>query len=201
MWGFETGDKSPHIFVIAGPNGAGKSTTAPVLLRQHYGVHDYVNADTIAAGLSFAPEQAAMQAGRIMLRELRRLHAKGGHFAFETTLATRSYVPWLVRCQKEGYKVNLLFLALSSPEVALARVAERVLKGGHNVPEKIVRRRFYRGITNFFTLYCPVVDRWSLIDNSLVATPAIVAYSGSDFALETPQADTYAVWERQYGGK
>ncbi|MBF0138224.1 MAG: zeta toxin family protein [Magnetococcales bacterium] len=202
MWGWEKGDQSPHIVVMAGPNGAGKSTTAPMLLRQFFGVVDYVNADTIAAGLSaFAPEKAARQAGRIMLRELHRLHAKGGNFAFETTLATRSYAPWLIKCQNEGYRVNLLFLALSSPDVAVARVAERVRNGGHDVPREIIRRRFHRGLVNFFTLYRPVLDRWFLIDNSLAALPGIVAYGGLGIEPIVPQSGAYALLEKQYGRK
>ncbi|MBF0426138.1 MAG: zeta toxin family protein [Magnetococcales bacterium] len=200
MWGTTYGDPTPRIFVIAGPNGAGKSTTAPLLLHQHEGVHDYVNVDVIAAGLSsHATERIALQAGRIMVQRMRTLHHARRPFAFETTLATRSYAPWLVKCQRGGYKVSLLFLSLSSSEVALARVAERVLKGGHNVSERIVRRRFERGLANFFTLYRPIVDHWSLIDNSLVAAPVVVAYGGSNFASRALQPDTYALWEERYG--
>ncbi|MBF0175872.1 MAG: zeta toxin family protein [Magnetococcales bacterium] len=198
-WGLADGRELPHIFVIAGPNGAGKSTTAPMLLRHHFGVFDYVNADTIAAGLSaFAPERAAMQAGRIMLRELHRLQAKHVDFAFETTLSTRSYLPWLVKCRNDGYQISLLFIALSSPEVATARVAERVRNGGHGIPEHVIRRRYCRGLGNFFTLYQPVLDRWFLVDNSLAALPTIVAYGGTGIAPAVLRADLYALLEERY---
>lgn len=141
----------PKVIVIAGPNGAGKSTTAPEIVRTGFGVHEFVNADTIARGLSeFAPEQVAFSAGRIFLSRIRELEAEKVSFAFETTLATRSFLPMLKRMQKSGYEVHIIFLWLPAPEMAMERVEARVQKGGHSVPAGIVRRRYFRGLENFF---------------------------------------------------
>jgi predicted ABC-type ATPase len=157
----------PHVFVIAGPNGAGKSTAAPALLRDLLGVAEYVNADLIAQGLSaFDTQSVAFQAGRVMLGRLHQLAARRRHFAFETTLATRGYLPWLRGLQADGYAFDLAFLWLPSADMAVARVAERVRLGGHDVPDGVVRRRYVRGLDNFFRLYRPQADRWWLIDNA-----------------------------------
>jgi predicted ABC-type ATPase len=157
----------PHCFVIAGPNGAGKSTAAPALLRDLLGVAEYVNADLIAQGLSaFDTQSVAFQAGRVMLERLHQLAARRRHFAFETTLATRGYLPWLRGLQADGYAFDLAFLWLPSADMAVARVAERVRLGGHDVPEGVVRRRYARGLDNFFRLYRLQADRWWLIDNA-----------------------------------
>jgi len=156
----------PHCFVIAGPNGAGKSTAAPALLRDLLGVAEYVNADLIAQGLSaFDTQSVAFQAGRVMLERLHQLAARRRHFAFETTLSTRGYLPWLRGLQADGYAFDLAFLWLPSPEMAVARVAERVRSGGHDVPEAVIRRRYVRGLDNFFRRYRTQADRWWLIDN------------------------------------
>ena len=151
--------KSPQIILIAGPNGAGKSTLAPHLLRDSFDLPEYVNADTIAVGLSgFAPEGAAFEAGRVMLERLHSLAEQNRSFAFESTLASRSYARWLTRLKERGYKVHVLLLWLRSPELALYRVKERARTGGHDVPEDVVRSRYLRGIRNFFHLYQPLAD-------------------------------------------
>ena len=161
--------------VLAGPNGAGKSTTARAILEGALGVHEFVNADQIAVGLSgFAPESAAFEAGRLMLRRLRELADQRVDFAFETTLASRSFAPWLHDLIASGYEVHLVFLWIPSPDLAVARVAERVRRGGHNVPEEIIRRRYFAGIQNFFTLYRPLANRWRIIDNGS-AVPTVIA--------------------------
>ena len=152
---------------IAGPNGAGKTTAAPRLLRGALAVSEFVNADTIAAGLSaFRPEQAAVAAGRIMLERLHDLARERETLAFETTLASRSFAPWLRELRTDGYRVHLTFLSLPSAEMALARVRERVQLGGHDVPAAVVRRRYARGLRNFFSIYGTVADTWQLFDNS-----------------------------------
>jgi predicted ABC-type ATPase len=148
-----------QIIIIAGPNGAGKTTLAPLLLRDWLGLMEFVNADTIASGLSaFDPEKAAMEAGRVMIRRLRELAARRDNFAFETTLVTRSYAPWLNRLVSEGYRISLLFIRLDSPELAIERVRARVASGGHDIPEETVRRRYLSGVRNFFSLYQSLAD-------------------------------------------
>jgi predicted ABC-type ATPase len=129
----------PKVVVIAGPNGAGKSTAAPAVLRDALLVNEFVNADTIAAGLSaFCPEAVAVTAGRVMLERIRKLARDRQDFAFETTLASRTFAPWLRKLQSQGYRFHLVYLWLPTVELAVARVAERVRRGGHAVAEGIV---------------------------------------------------------------
>jgi len=157
----------PNIIVIAGPNGAGKSTVAPALLQGTLRVNEFVNADAIAQGLSaFAPERVAFQAGKIMLERLQQLANQRVNFAFETTLASRTFAPWIANLQQTGYLFNIIFLWLPSAEMAIARVQQRVNQGGHHVPEETIRRRYNSGILNFFQLYRPLADNWRFYDNS-----------------------------------
>ena len=166
----------PHVIVIAGPNGSGKSTTAPAILNGVLGVTEFVNADTIAQGLSaFNPEKAAFQAGRIMLDRLQVLAAAKEDFAFETTLASKTFAHWLKGLKANGYSFHLFFLWLPSPDFAIARVAERVCMGGHNVPEETIRRRYHAGLNNFFQLYRQIADTWRMYDNSQESTPQLIA--------------------------
>ncbi|HZQ34805.1 MAG TPA: zeta toxin family protein [Dehalococcoidia bacterium] len=167
----------PVVVVLAGPNGAGKTTTSRAVLQGALEVQEFVNADTIAVGLSaFNPEAAAMAAGRIMLARLQTLAEQRASFAFETTLASRSFAPWLQRRQAEGYRFHLIFLSLPSPELAIARVQERVRRGGHHVPDAVVRRRYAGGLRNFFALYRPIADGWRLYDNEQRGEPKLIAW-------------------------
>src|SRR5438445_608568 len=136
------------------------------------GVTEFVNADMIASGLSaFRPESVAITAGRIMLARMRQLAAARENFAFETTLASRSFAPWLASLKESGYHVHLLFLWLRNAELAASRVAERVRLGGHDVPAYVVRRRYANGSRNFFLLYRPLTDSWEFLDNSETGGP------------------------------
>ena len=166
----------PHIIVIAGPNGAGKSTTAPALLQGALKVTEFVNADIIAQGLSaFRPETAAFHAGRVMLERIHYLANERVDFAFETTLSSRTFAPWIEGLRQTGYDCHIVFLWLPSPEFAIARVQERVRMGGHNVPDKIVMRRYHAGIRNFFQLYQALTESWRFYDNSDPAGPRVIA--------------------------
>jgi predicted ABC-type ATPase len=168
--------ESPRVIVLAGPNGAGKSTIAPAILQGPLKVPEFVNADTIARGLSaFDPDRAAVAAGRIMLARLKDLAQQRASFAFETTLASRSFAPWIAGLLREGYEFHLVFLWLPSAEMALARVAERVRMGGHSVPEETVRRRYHAGLQNLFGLYLPLTTTWRLLDNSDERVPRLIA--------------------------
>jgi predicted ABC-type ATPase len=171
----------PNVIVLAGPNGAGKSTAAARLLQRTLQVTEFVNADVIARGLSaFHPEGASMAAGRIMLTRLRELADEGKDFAFETTLASRSFAPWLKQIIEErGYRLSLFFFWLPSPEMAVNRVAERSRSGGHTVPEETIRRRYERGLANLFAIYMPLAERWSVFKSSEKGIPE-VASGGKD---------------------
>lgn len=167
---------SPSLIVLAGPNGAGKSTIAPALLRDELHVTEFVNADAIAAGLSaFAPETAAIAAGRIMLSRAKELAARQESFGLETTLASRSLAPWITTLTQAGYAFHLVFLWLPSADVAVARVCERVRLGGHDVPDATVRRRYQSGLRNFFGLYRAMTATWQLRDATGLGPPPIIA--------------------------
>lgn len=174
---------SPKVVVLAGPNGAGKSTSAAKLLLGALKVQEFVNADTIAAGLSaFAQDRVAFEAGRIMLARLKELAAARTDFAFETTMASRSFAPWLAELRASGYEVHLVFLWLPSADEAVARVADRVRRGGHDVPEATIRRRYKAGLENLSRLYMPLADTWELFDNSVMHGPHLVAIGGLEGA-------------------
>lgn len=159
--------RPPNLYVVAGPNGSGKSTFARLFLPDYADCREFVNADLIAAGLSpFNPESLAIQAGRLMIERVETLARERTDFGFETTLSGRSWLPWLDRLRQMGYRLHLFYLWIPSPELALDRIRERVRSGGHSIPEDVVRRRFARGIRNFFQLYAPMVDAWLLFDNS-----------------------------------
>ena len=179
--------RTPLVVVLAGPNGAGKSTSAARLLPEALSVEEFVNADTIAQGLSaYRPEAAAVAAGRVMhfLARERR------DFAFETTLAGRGHARWLRELRASGYRVHLIFVSLPDPELAVARVAERVRQGGHHVPEDVVRRRFATGLTNLLTLYSGLVDSWQVYDNADLAGPRLIASraAGMNAVIADPNA-------------
>jgi predicted ABC-type ATPase len=158
----------PNIILLAGPNGAGKSTAAPDLLHGALHVDEFVNADVIARGLSaFNPEGAALEAGRVMLSRLHDLAAQRKNIAFESTLASRTFAPWIRELKKEGYKFHLFYFWLPSPEACVNRVRERKSLGGHFVPSETIHRRYHGGIRNFFELYAPIADRWKFFDNTV----------------------------------
>lgn len=170
---------APSAIVIGGPNGAGKSTVAPSLVRSAFGPLEFVNADVIASGLSgLHPDRQAFSAGRIMLRHIRTLARNKSDFAFESTLASRTFAPFLRRLVADGYQVHLVYVWLRSPEVAIDRVRARVAAGGHAVPMDTIRRRYHRSLQNLFTLYMPVATTWALFDNSDQTGPKRIASGG-----------------------
>lgn len=161
---------SRNLYVIAGPNGAGKTTFAREFLPNYADCRNFVNADLIAQGMSpFSPESVAIRAGRLMLEEISLLAERGADFGFETTLSGRGHLHLIRRLQKQGYEIHFFYLWLPSVELALSRISERVSRGGHDIPETVVRRRFERSITNFLVHYRPLANSWTLFDNSAAA--------------------------------
>ena len=192
--------EEPLVVVIAGPNGAGKSTSAPLLLRDTLEVQEFVNADAIAKGLSaFHPESVAIQAGRLMLRRMKELVRTRTDFAFETTLASRTFAPWLRRLADDGHHVHLAFLTLPTPDLAVARVKGRVRLGGHHVPEDVVRRRFEAGLRNFFHLYWPIVSSWQLFDNMSPTGPRLLASQKFSAPIRILDEPMWQEFEQRYG--
>ncbi len=144
----------PNVVIMAGPNGAGKSTLSQSLLEGTLGIRHYVNADTLAKGLSaFNFDEMAIKAGKIMLEHLHDLAAERANFAFETTLASRTFAPWIANLKTTGYQFHLFFVWVPTAEVSIRRVSRRVNLGGHGIPVETIRRRYQRGLENFFRLY------------------------------------------------
>lgn len=167
-----------RILIIAGPNGAGKTTFAREFLPK-VGCSIFVNADDIAQAMSPGnPEAAAVPAGREMLRKIEDLVFRFETFAFETTLSGLAYAQRIPKWRMAGYHVKLVFLSLPNPDMAVERVKTRVSRGGHSIPEPVIRRRFQSGFANFQDTYRPIVDRWSLYDNS--GAHAILIASGPE---------------------
>jgi len=164
------------IIIIAGPNGAGKTTFARSFLPAEAHLTRFINADLIAAGLSpFAPESAAIRAGRLMVQEIEQCAERGDSFAFETTLSGLAYLRHIEQWRAQGYWVTLYFLRLTNVETAMARVAERVRQGGHDIPEPVIRRRFSAGWRNFERRYRAIVNDWTVYDNS-GSIPAVLEW-------------------------
>jgi predicted ABC-type ATPase len=136
----------------------------------------------------------SLEAGRIMLDRLRGLAKQRRHFAFETTLASRSYAPWLVKLKESGYRFHLVFLWLSTSELAVQRVKERVRSGGHSISAEVIRRRYERGLANFFNLYQPLADTWAAYDNSGSGAPLLVAFGGENIPLRVIRTETWKLF-------
>jgi len=178
-----------NVYIIAGPNGAGKTTFAREFLPNYADCRNFINADLIAQGMSpFSPEAAAFRAGRVMLNEISLLARQNADFGFETTLSGRGHLSLIRRLKNKGYQVKVFFLWVPIVDIALSRIRDRVLEGGHHVPEADVRRRFERSIRNFFVHYGPLADSWMLFDNS-ENTPVVIAdKKQGELGIMEPQA-------------
>lgn len=182
---------SKNLYIISGCNGAGKTTASYTVLPEVLDCREFVNADEIARGLSpFNPESVAIEAGRLMLSRIEELLERDESFSIETTLATKSYINLVRRAQAQGYNVRVLFFWLRTPDLAVQRVAERVAKGGHNIPTDVIRRRYVAGISNLFRLFMREVDYWEIYDNS--EYPAVqIATGGKNEKTEIIIETTY----------
>ncbi|MBL7858084.1 MAG: zeta toxin family protein [Cyclobacteriaceae bacterium] len=187
----------PNLYIIGGCNGAGKTTASFTVLPEILNCKEFVNADEIARGISpFQPETVAFEAGRFMLTRIDELMEKGIDFAFETTLATRSYSSTIQKAKDIGYFISLVYFWLDSSELAISRVKERVASGGHNIPEHVVKRRYVRGLLNLFDLYIPSVDFWIAVDNS--SKEFLILADGGSQGIKTHNASRWSELEQNY---
>lgn len=185
----------PRVVILGGINGAGKTTASRAVLQDVLQIPTFVNADAIARGLNgLNPEAESFRAGRLMLQEMHRLVEARADFAFETTLSARTYAVWLKTLRVLGYEVYLYYYWLDSPELAITRVAARVKRGGHHVPDADVRRRYARSVKNFIELYRPVADHWEVYDNSDYGRKLMAIGSIDDEAIDN--ADDWAQFLR-----
>ena len=177
-----------NLYIIAGCNGAGKTTASFTVLPDMLGCEEFINADEIARGISpLNPEKASIEAGRYMLRKIDSLITSKKDFAFETTLATKSYTKTVQKAKEQGYQITLLYFWLASVELAIERVHTRVLEGGHNIPEPVIIRRYYSGLINLFNLFLPICDYWMIFDNSVSPSELIAeGYPEDDIEIINP---------------
>lgn len=187
-----------ELYIIAGPNGAGKTTASFTILPEILDIKEFVNADEIAKGLSpLNPESVGIKAGRIMLERINDLMTEGSSFAFETTLSTKSYKNLVEKAKGCGYKTTLLFLYLETFEMAKERVRNRVIEGGHNIPEKVIERRYEMGLKNFFNIYQSIVDEWLLFENSNDYPVLIATKNENDFIIS--EKSIWGIINSRYG--
>ncbi len=183
----------PNLYIIAGCNGAGKTTASFTVLPEMLECEEFINADEIARGLSpLNPDKAAIEASRLMLNKIDKLIKKQSDFAFETTLATKSYVNTIKKSKSNGYQITLIFFYLDSYELAIERVKNRVKEGGHNIPEQTIIRRYNAGLRNLFNLYIPVCDYWMIFDNSNIHSD-LVAEGYSDKEMDIKKFSNFEI--------
>jgi len=177
----------PLVYVIGGPNGAGKTTFAREFLPAAK-VVEFLNADLLAAGLSpLQPGTMAVRSGRLLLSRWRELLGQRRNFAFETTLSGRTYAGMLQQARAAGYEVRICYLCLPTVSLSLRRVRQRVRKGGHDVPVKDLRRRFFPGLQNFFSLYLPLADEALLFDAAGYPPQLVARWRNGQLSLIEPK--------------
>jgi predicted ABC-type ATPase len=187
-----------ELYIIAGCNGAGKTTASFTILPNILNCREFVNADEIARGLSpFQPETVSFEAGRIMIKRIDDLLDSKENFAFETTLATRSYRSKIFLAKEKGYNVTLLFFWLQNVNLAVERVRTRVLEGGHHIEAEVIKRRYMRGIKNLFEIYLPIVDEVMIFDNSKGKSD-LIAEKNIDSEVEVLNAAKFNQLKNQY---
>ena len=185
----------PKLYIISGCNGSGKTTASYTLLPDLLNCREFVNSDEFAKSFSpFDPGAASVTASRYMLMKINYLLERKADFAIETTLATRSLLQIVRQAQQLDYETTVLYFWLNSPELAIERVRDRVVSGGHNIPDAVVRRRYVMGLQYLFDVYIPVIDRWILADNS--KPPFSVVAEGSKDVIYIKDNEKYQLIQR-----
>ncbi|HEX8561955.1 MAG TPA: zeta toxin family protein [Flavobacterium sp.] len=190
-----------NLYIISGCNGAGKTTASFTILPEILNCKEFVNADEIAKGLSpFQPEKVSFESGRIMLRRINELLEQRENFAFETTLATKSYRSKVAEAKENGYNVTLLFFWLRNVDLAIERVKTRVDEGGHNIETPVIKRRYINGINNLFDIYLPIVDEAMIFDNS-EGKHILIAEKTFDAEIEVLDVNKFNILKTYYNEK
>ncbi len=180
--------------MIAGPNGVGKTTTAIPLITHSTIIYEFINADEIARGLApLHPESVSLAASKLMIKRFQELLKANNSFAFETTAAGKNYIKYLKEAEMAGYEIHLMFLWLSSPDLAVKRVAQRVERGGHHVPEATIRRRYYVGLRNLIKYYLPLANSALILDNLRELINEMIAQKNVKDSL---QIKDKKIWKR-----
>ena len=189
----------PRLYIIAGPNGAGKTTFAKEFLPHYAKCPNFVNADLIASGLApFSPANVSIKAGKLLLAEIDNFISHKADFAFESTLAGKTYVNLIKEAKSKGYFVHIVFLWIPGMSLAKERIKQRVKQGGHHVPDEDVQRRLDRSLNNFFNLYMPLADAWDIFDNSDMKPVLVVKLNEN--GLQIFNRSLYQQWIKS-GGK
>lgn len=187
-----------NLYILAGCNGAGKTTVAYFILPEILQCKEFVNADEIAKGLSpFQPSTVTYPAGKIMIQRIKSLIEKGSDFAIETTLSAITYRDTIKLAQSQDYRVSMIFFWLNSVALAKERVHLRVSEGGHFVSDKIIERRYHKGLQNFFDIFLPLCDNVMLFDNS-AATPKLIMNKTKEKAEEILDPETFNIIKSSY---
>jgi predicted ABC-type ATPase len=187
----------PNLYIIAGCNGAGKTTASFTVLPEMLDCDEFINADEIARGLSpLNPDKAAIEAGRLMLGKIDKLILGKKDFAFETTLSTKSYANTIQKAKQQGYNITLVFFWLDSIDLAIERVKTRVFEGGHNIPEPVIIRRYFSGLSNLYKLYIPICDYWMIFNNS-VSSSLLIAEGYQDNEIDIKNISTFEIIKQQ----
>jgi predicted ABC-type ATPase len=188
----------PTCWIIAGPNGAGKTTFALRYLPRLAGCRRFINADLIAAGLSpLAPERELAAASRLFLKEIEQAITDAEDFAFETTLSGRGYLRLIERLRADGWRVELVYLALPNAELSALRVAERVAHGGHDIPAADIARRFPRSLRNLLHDYAAQADQTRCFLNSGLEPQLIFIQTGTQRTIFDPERFEHLVQESE----
>ncbi|MBK7372039.1 MAG: hypothetical protein WAT88_06475 [Saprospiraceae bacterium] len=189
-----------NLYIIGGCNGAGKTTASFTLMPHILECNEFVNADEIARGISpFQPEKVAFEAGRIMLHRIKELLAKDQTFAFETTLATKSYKNLILEAKSKNYQISLVFFWLEKVQIAIERVATRVREGGHDIPTDVIKRRYIYGLKNLFDIYIPLADNILLFDNSF-GQPKLIGKKTMENEFQILDDKIFYKLKSQYNG-
>ena len=143
--------KKPELIIIAGPNGSGKTSVTKQFLHHEWAEGTtYINPDEIANNMfgDWNSSEAVLKAAKYCTEWRSRCIEERASLVFETVMSADEKVEFILNAKKQGYFIRLFFISTSHPKINAARIADRVMKGGHDVPIKKIISRYYRSIEN-----------------------------------------------------